>query len=75
MPVNAPSLVFRPNYNAKTRAIAKSNVGDGTSSGETQYRMIVLHPGTEPRLFSVYNGDMLRENVPKQIIAMIRRKT
>ena len=67
-------LVFRGGYDPKTRAVAKANVGSGTSSGDLAFMDIVWHPGIKPREFSkTYRERILYPTLKDRIVKRVRR--
>lgn len=68
VPKKAPSLLFRPNFTAKTKPKVISS-GAGGSSGPIVGAKKVNHPGTKPRLFSI----TIRDNREKLIVKNLHR--
>lgn len=67
-------LFFQAGYDPKTRAVAKANVGSGTSSGDWVSSEGVLHPGIKAREFSkTYRDKILFPTLKDRIVKRVRR--
>lgn len=69
----APYLFFRLGYSAKTKPIARFNVGTGQSFGKPVKSLLVLHPGSEARKFSLTFAESLRKTLKRRIEKAIAR--
>lgn len=66
-------LKFRAGFNAKTKAVAQYNVGDGASFGQWISTNLVRHPGTEARAFGKAAARRVTPIVKPVLINAIRQ--
>ncbi|MBZ0281029.1 MAG: hypothetical protein K8L97_09825 [Anaerolineae bacterium] len=68
-----PYLRFQRGHQAKTKPIARYNVGNGGRTGPWVSKKQVNHPGTKPRLFTKTFSDAIKPILSQRIERAFRR--